>query len=207
MKEYILYSGALLLFVLGFIALLKHKIYVDSRTKEPMEIELPFFGKMKTNYPALAFVFAGLILAGYTYKLSNEETMKRDQYAHDEEMKKLEKPKIVDWEIRGQFKLPEGDKRKINWENGTMLLSPAVLPEIKPDGVFKISGVKIEQGKRLEDQYSWLDFSSPWGSYQVELQNEYDKYERHLESLVENATDKTRKYKPITINPYEHDEK
>jgi hypothetical protein len=40
-----------------FVALLKQKSYLDIRSGEIIEIEVPIFRKMKTNYPALIFVF------------------------------------------------------------------------------------------------------------------------------------------------------
>ena len=66
----IIYLLAGLCFVLGFVALLKQKTYIDSQTNQPTEIELPFVGKLTTNYPALGFVFIGG-RDGYFYLLAN----------------------------------------------------------------------------------------------------------------------------------------
>ena len=49
---------SILLIILGFIALLKQKTYIDSKTQQPTKIKLPFFGEMITNFPALIFIFA-----------------------------------------------------------------------------------------------------------------------------------------------------
>ena len=59
----IIYLLAGLCFVLGFVALLKQKTYIDSQTNQPTEIELPFVGKLKSNFPALVFVVVGAFLA------------------------------------------------------------------------------------------------------------------------------------------------
>ena len=42
------------LIVLGFFALLAQRIYIDSGTLTASEIEIPFLGKMKANFPALS---------------------------------------------------------------------------------------------------------------------------------------------------------
>jgi hypothetical protein len=54
--------------VLGFLALLSQKIYLDPRTNAPVEIDVPILGKMKANYPALIFVFLGcaMVVLGLT---------------------------------------------------------------------------------------------------------------------------------------------
>jgi hypothetical protein len=56
------YGFAVLLAVLGLVALLKQKTYLDSKTGQPTQIEIPLIGKMKTNYPALIFVFLAVVV-------------------------------------------------------------------------------------------------------------------------------------------------
>jgi len=52
--------------ILGGIWLIyKQKIYIDSETKQPTEFDLPFFGKLKTNTPALGLFFFGCVLLIY----------------------------------------------------------------------------------------------------------------------------------------------
>jgi hypothetical protein len=65
MPMYVTFALATLLIVLGFIALLKQKVYLDSSTQQPITIEVPFIGKLAANVPALAFVFFGFALAIY----------------------------------------------------------------------------------------------------------------------------------------------
>ncbi len=59
MPMYVAFAIATLLIVLGFIALLTQKVYLDSTTQQPITIEVPFVGKMAANVPSLAFVFFG----------------------------------------------------------------------------------------------------------------------------------------------------
>jgi hypothetical protein len=47
------------------------KTYLDPETKQPTEIEVPLIGKLKTNYPALIFVFLGIVLAFLTFRTSH----------------------------------------------------------------------------------------------------------------------------------------
>jgi len=41
--------------ILGFIALLSSRIYIDKASNSTVEVEVPFFGKLKGNYPTLVF--------------------------------------------------------------------------------------------------------------------------------------------------------
>ena len=61
----ILYAIAALSIILGFIALIKQKVYLDKDTKKQTELEIPILGKLKTNYPSLVFVFLGFFLVYY----------------------------------------------------------------------------------------------------------------------------------------------
>ena len=61
----IAFSLASISILLGFIALLKQKTYLDSKTNQPTDVEVPLVGRLKTNYPALVFVFLGFCLAFY----------------------------------------------------------------------------------------------------------------------------------------------
>ncbi|MDQ7775005.1 MAG: hypothetical protein Q4615_03385 [Paracoccus aminovorans] len=48
----------------GIIALLKQQVIVD-KDGNPSEIELPWFGKIRTNYPSLFALALGIVLAGF----------------------------------------------------------------------------------------------------------------------------------------------
>lgn len=79
MQPIYLYSLSGLSIILGFIALLKQRTYIDADTKQPTEIEVPIFGKLKSNYPALIFVFLGFDASIFAYDRSeryNREVFK-----------------------------------------------------------------------------------------------------------------------------------
>lgn len=54
----IMIGGALFL-------LFKEKIYLDSQTSQPTSVEIPFFGKLKTNAPALVIFALGVVAVAY----------------------------------------------------------------------------------------------------------------------------------------------
>ena len=45
----IVYGLAALCFLPGFAVLLMQKVYIDSQTNQPTEVELPILGKLKTK--------------------------------------------------------------------------------------------------------------------------------------------------------------
>ena len=99
----VLYGISALCIVLGFIALLKQRLYIDERTQEPTAVELPLFGKLKTNYPALVFVFLGAGLAFYAIH---------------------ESPPTEPWTLTGSLTNPSG--KHVKWTDGTLTLIPQV---------------------------------------------------------------------------------
>ena len=62
---YLIVLFGFLSILMGFIALLAQKIYMKNNN-EVSEIEIPLIGKMKFNYPALIFVFIGVVLIFYS---------------------------------------------------------------------------------------------------------------------------------------------
>src|SRR5437773_751346 len=57
---------------LGFVALLLQKTYLDPDTRKPTtEVEITNLGKLKTNYPALVFVFLGFAAAVFAFNKSD----------------------------------------------------------------------------------------------------------------------------------------
>ena len=64
--------------LIGAYLLFRQKAYLDSRTGGLVRVEIPWLGKLKTNYPALLFPFLGtaLILYGaYRYPLEASPTI------------------------------------------------------------------------------------------------------------------------------------
>ena len=64
---YIILIISIIGIILGFVALITQKIYINPETSEATEVEIPFIGKIKTNYPALVFAFLGFGLAFYVF--------------------------------------------------------------------------------------------------------------------------------------------
>ena len=83
------FSLSFLSVALGFVALLAQRTYLDKETQKPVEIEIPVFGKMKSNYPALLFVFLGFALAFYAFDKSYP-------------------PPKVEWVVTGALKAQDG---------------------------------------------------------------------------------------------------
>lgn len=171
----IIYGISTLTIILGFIALLTQKIYIDTNTKQQTQIDIPMVGKMKTNYPALIFVFLGIFLAVYAFSRSFP-------------------PQKNEWVITGSFKSGEN----INLLDGTLTVFPADFKcEVYPNRKFEIKA-KIEEGKTFEDVIQRIDYSHPLGSVQI-----YPKEQR--EALVKHETENSREYKPVAIHVYEID--
>ena len=68
----IVYGISVLSIILGFVALLTQKVYIDRERNMPTQVEVPLFGKLKTNYPALIFVFLGFLMAYVAFDRSRE---------------------------------------------------------------------------------------------------------------------------------------
>jgi len=172
----VLYGISALCIVLGFIALLKQRLYIDERTREPTAVELPLFGKLKTNYPALVFVFIGAGLAVYAIH---------------------ESPQKEPWTLTGSLTNPPG--KHVKWTDGTITLIPqTVSSTIYENGQFEIH-VPIEKGKSIANLYSILDYTVPEGNVQIDLLKEYQASRQHRDSQIENISANNLTFKPIAI--------
>lgn len=65
LASYIVLAISLVLAIGGVWALLKQKVVIDAEG-QPSAIEIPLFGKLKTNTPALVACFLGAGLAAFT---------------------------------------------------------------------------------------------------------------------------------------------
>lgn len=63
--------GGFILLIGGLILIAKKKVLIDPETKAVVDIEIPYFGKMKTNIPGLAFFMFGCALIVYSTVLSH----------------------------------------------------------------------------------------------------------------------------------------
>jgi hypothetical protein len=62
---------------LGAIYALRQKTYYDAKKEKILnEIEVPFLGKIKTNTPAIALCFLGLIPGYFAYETMTERAQK-----------------------------------------------------------------------------------------------------------------------------------
>jgi hypothetical protein len=177
-SAYVLYGIAVLSIILGFIALLSQKIYVDETTKQPTEVEVPFLGKIKSNYPALVFVFLGAVLAFGAFQKSYP-------------------PEKEEWTLKGQFAPPTGEAVD---PTSSLDLSPvSEQTQIDDKGIFQIK-VRIPRGTSLEDAFETVEYTYKGGSGRIDLGKEYKMFlNNDKESKISNATQHERIFKPIPI--------
>ena len=174
-SAYILFGIALLSIILGFVALLSQKTYLDTTTKQPTEVEVPFLGKIKSNYPALVFVFLGAALAFYAFQRSFP-------------------PKKEMWTLEGFFTPPDG---KTVDRAGTLELrgpDPVVVKNIIDDdktGHFDI-WINIPEGKSVEQVFETLNYTYSGGEAQIDLKDR---------SMIDRSMAHQRIFKkvPITV--------
>ena len=177
----ITFSFALVPVILGFIALLKQKTYLDATNQQPVEVEVPLFGKLKTNYPALVFVVLGFALAFTAFDKSYP-------------------PKPVQWHISGTLKHPEN--RQIVWSEGILSFEPNELQiTLSDQGPFTVDA-SVEEGKSFADIYETLDYTNSIGSVHLDLKKEIEHYRRGEASLIASSTEHTLAFKPLEITLY-----
>jgi hypothetical protein len=167
--------------VLGFIALLKQKTYLDSETKQPTEIEISKFGKLKTNYPALVFVFLGFIAAFIAFQRSQIKEKAR-------------------WIVQGS--LVDPSKKITNWSDGEFKIIPTNTEVIIDSlGQYKIS-IDIDKGRRFEEEIKCIMYSNRHGSAQLYPDMEYNNWIQKKPSLLSNNVELTRFYKPLLLSNF-----
>ena len=161
--------------VLGFIALLTQKIYIDSETKQPTEIQIGNFAKLKTNIPALVFVFLGF--AALFFAIEKAKEMKP-------------------WTIQGSFENPH--KTKVNWKDGHIDVRPTKVVEgnMFNNGSFEIK-LLIEEGASFEDAFEAVQFTFDSASYTLYPSIEHEKYVNKENSFLTNTTRTERIYKIV----------
>jgi hypothetical protein len=175
---YLLGLAALAL-VLGFVALLRQKSYLDPETKAPLEVEVPLFGRMKANFPALLFVF----FAGVFAFMASEN---------------FEQPGIKRWIVRGGvFTTGNIHIPRQKWKNLVIRVEPSQYSEfIKKEkyGRFRLNFPLIE-GTHLEKAISWIVFEFPtdetYATCIIDLQAEKDLYDKDIsknKSVIKSIT-------------------
>ena len=177
------FGVATLLIVLGFVALLKQKTYLDA-AGQPTQVEIPVLGKVKTNYPALVFVLLGFALGWSAFEKSFP-------------------PRKEEWKVKGTFKNPPN--HKIDWKSGTLTLTPSDLSaELQDQGGFEMTAL-VDEGKSIDDVYEILDFSMPNCSVQIDLKKEIAAFRQKQSNHIASLTPHTVTFKPIDIQRYPED--
>lgn len=65
MTDTICQAAGIIMIVGALFLLFKEKIYLDSQTSQPTSVEVPFFGKLRTNAPALVIFALGVVAVAY----------------------------------------------------------------------------------------------------------------------------------------------
>lgn len=174
-----MYGIAILAIILGFIALLTQKVYIDSATNQPTEVEIPLFGKIKTNIPALVFVFLGFATAIFAF---NKSSMHK-----------------TPWRIDGVL---TATNEKIDWEKGTLTVLPSEFEsKLSKNGHFTIT-MSIEDGKTFEEAVGLIDYSHEKGSIRIKPPKEYEAFMDKKASLLKEVGPSVREYKNVPIEVY-----
>lgn len=168
----VVYLGiSTLMIVLGFIALLTQRIYFDKETQKPIEMTLPLLGKVKTNYPALIFVFLGFTLCGMAFN-------------------KAFPPPMENWKITGQLVCK--NNVPIDFREGVVTLFPTDFKvDIGNNGRFEIEG-EIEKGKHFHEVIQFIDYTHEMGNIKLFPEEEIQAYRTDRQnSLIEKITANT----------------
>ena len=91
----------------GFLALLKQKNYMDASTGT-VTVDVPFFGKLQTNFPALVFVLIG---GGLGYYASTVDLHRTHSVRIDGQLKSTATPLVTDWSETNIAVAPSFDQR------------------------------------------------------------------------------------------------
>jgi len=198
-----------LLALLGFIALLTSKFYVAGKSQ--VEVQVPFLGKMKGNYPALVFVFLGVGLAVYALKTNADEqkakqtvesafVAKKAEYEKEIERLKSKNPGEADWIIKGQFLAPPG--KHIDWEKGVLTYFPgSTTINMDRGGRYEIR-LKISRGTDFEHYVQRFNYTNDLGSIDIVPEEELAAFEQRKPTRLASKTDTTRVYKPTPIDAF-----
>ena len=163
--------------ILGFIALVKQKTYIDQETLNPTEVEVPLFGKLKTNYPSLAFVFLGFALAFYIVSSCQNMT----------DM----------WQIKGRF---ISDNPNQEWSPACLNLEPRPVKEEidRLTGEFDFT-LEIPSGEKFEDVYSVIGYTDGNMSATIPTLQALHDFRAGGSKYIEIIRPKYRRYRPVSV--------
>lgn len=180
---YILYGISLIAIVLGFIALLKQKTYIDTNTNKVTEVSLPFLGKFKSNYPSLFFLVIGGSLAFFVFD--------RSYYNSTDN--------TTEWNISGR--LVDTSNSIENFSFGELKVIPRrIESKVSPEGKFEIV-MQIKDGVKFEDEVECIDYTYRGLSVNLLTAAEKEKKEKKDNtSLLKVLGNRTRVYGKIIVN-------
>ena len=183
----ILYGISALSIVLGFVALLKQKNYLNETTKAvTTEVELPLVGKLKTNYPSLLFLAMGIFLAAFVFSKSYN----------------IKNKKV--WEISGTF--IDTTRTITDWSQGELNIQPSAIKAKNIDslGNYHIC-LELNDGQDIEDVVELITYTNQKLSFNFQPSEEKKKKQiSDKSSLLAISTTSARIYKPATLSYFEY---
>jgi hypothetical protein len=184
--EIYMYAISSLSIVLGFFALIKQKTYIDADTKQPTEVEVPILGKLKTNYPALVFVFLGFAASIFAFNKSYD--VGTDIYY-----------------IHGTFH-PDSTcaGRKVDYRNAQFTWEPrnVGVPAFDLQGRSFVVEVKVRKGKSFEDDIDAIsiDLDSGFAS-RIDTRAQFKSLQRgEKDKMLQNITSRTGRTYDIPVS-------
>jgi len=181
--EVAMYILSFFVISIGVISLFMQKVYkLEKEGGEQTVVELPFFGKLTTNYPAVTFAFVGAAMAVFTFSRTSE-------------------PGDETWKVEGKFTAPPSAQISDFRDGGVLTLYPNVFTcELLQDGNFSIHG-PIKKGITFEDIVSQISYSKD-KHYMATIVtgDEYSNYGKGQPSLLKSAEGTNRSYKPMEVN-------
>ena len=177
-----LYSIAALSIILGFVALLTQRIYIDKDTKQKIDFSIPFFGRIKTNYPALVFTILGFWLIYYVTD-------------------KCYPPKQIDWILEGYLI----SENSINFDDGTLHIHPSNIETYVSEnkgikGKFCID-IWVDENKSIDEAVEYISYDhDTGGSIKIILADELNKYNHgDMSSMINGRSSSSLDFKELML--------
>jgi hypothetical protein len=131
---------------LGFFALLKQKTYLDA-SGTVTSVEVPFVGKMHTNYPALLFVFIGFAFGYLAYHFEVKTKEAREIWTA-----------TTRYTVEGRLK---SDENVTDWLSTDVMIIPSSLThqEVDRAGQYRIV-VEVPKWQSFGDWLGAISFQN-----------------------------------------------
>ena len=139
---------------------------------------------MKSNYPALIFVFLGFAIAVIAMIKLNQHVQNKQSASK------------VAWTIKGSLKNPVFDS--VDWNNFTIELRDPVIEYDTPDPGFYEIKFSLDSGETPENKFLRLEFTDEDGRYinidPIFLRKESEKFDKGLKSKLRKKETNYREY-------------